>query len=71
MTEPNVESRIVTIESHLAELEHLVDRLNEVIQEQNRQLRQFSKAQNQLTQKIQIFELDQIQKNNEKPPHYQ
>jgi uncharacterized coiled-coil protein SlyX len=71
MTEPNLESRMMTIESHLAELEHLVDRLNEVIQEQNHQLRHFSKAQNQLTQKIQIFELDQIQKNNEKPPHYQ
>ena len=71
MTEPNLESRIVAIESHLTELEHLVDRLNEVIQEQNKQLRHFSKAQTQLTQKIQIFELDQIQKNNEKPPHYQ
>lgn len=71
MTDTNLESRMMNIESHVAELEHLVDRLNEVIQEQNLQLRQYSKTQNQLTQKIQLFELDQMQKHNEKPPHYQ
>ena len=70
MKDRDLESRIISIETHVAELEHLVDRLNEVIQEQDRQLRQFSKAQHHLTEKIQTIELDQIQKQNTKPPHY-
>ncbi len=71
MNEQDHENRIIQIESNLAQLEHLVDRLNEVIQEQDKQLRMFSKAQVHLTQKIQTFELDQIQRHNDKPPHYE
>ena len=71
MSEQNFDERIIQIESNLAQLEHLVDRLNEVIQDQDKQLRQFSKAQVHLTQKIQTFELDQIQRQNDKPPHYE
>ncbi len=71
MKDLNLETRIINIETHVAELEHLVDRLNEVIQEQERQLRQYSKAQSHLTEKIQTIELDQIQKHNNKPPHYE
>ena len=70
MNQEDIESRIISLESHIAQLEHLVDRLNEVVQEQDRQLRQFSKAQHHLTEKIQSIELDQIQKHNTRPPHY-
>lgn len=71
MNDLDLESRIINLETHVAELEHLVDKLNKVIQEQERQLRQFSKAQHHLSEKIQTFELDQIQKQNIKPPHYE
>jgi uncharacterized coiled-coil protein SlyX len=70
MSSPDLNTRLVKIESHLAELEHMVDRLNEVIREQDKQLRFLGKSHKQLTEKIAGFELDQVHRRNDPPPHY-
>ncbi len=66
-----LEHRLVVIESQLAQLEHLVDRLNEVIQSQDLELRQFKKAQQHLVSKLESFTQDAIPPHNQPPPHYQ
>lgn len=71
MNQPSTEERLVSMESHLAHLERLVDQLNAVVRQQDSELRQLNKGQQGLTQKLQTYELEQIQKQNEKPPHYE
>ena len=71
MKTPSTEERLVELESHLAHLERLVEQLNTVVRQQDAELRQLSKGQLGLTQKLQTYELEQIQKQNEKPPHYE
>lgn len=69
--EPATEERLLKIENHLAQLEHLVDQLNEAVLEKENQLRQLRKHHHQLNQRLQTFEMEQIQKQNERPPHYE
>ncbi len=63
--------RITRLETHITELEHLVDRLNEVVRTQDQQIRSLEKGVQQIVEKLKNLEWDQSAKPIEKPPHYQ
>ncbi len=63
--------RIDKLESHLAHLEHQVEQLNEVVIEQGRLLDRLKKETQRQSAIMQTLELERIQSNVQKPPHYQ
>ncbi len=63
--------RIDKLESHLAHLEHQVEQLNEVVIEQGKLLDRLKKETQRQSAIMQTLELERIQSNVQKPPHYQ
>ncbi len=59
------------LESNLAHLEHQVEQLNAVVVEQVKLLERLKKEVQRQTTAMQTLELERIQSNNQKPPHYQ
>jgi len=59
------------LESNLAHLEHQVEQLNGVVVEQVKLLERLKKEVQRQTTAMQTMELERIQSNNQKPPHYQ
>ncbi len=63
--------RMDKLESNLAYLEHQVEQLNGVVVEQVKLLERLKKEVQRQTTAMQTMELERIQANNQKPPHYQ
>ncbi len=63
--------RMDKFESNLAHLEHQVEQLNGVVVEQVKLLERLKKEVQRQTTAMQTLELERIQSNNQKPPHYQ
>ena len=59
------------LESHLAHLEHQVEQLNSVVIKQAKLLERLKKEVQRQTRAMESLELERIQMNNVKPPHYQ
>jgi len=66
-----VAERLNRLESTLAHLEHLTERLNEVVTEQGRELVQLKKKYVAQAQSLETIELERIRSTNSKPPHYE
>ena len=68
--EDEVAVRLKRLESTIAHLEHLTERLNEVVTEQGRELAQLKKKYLAQAQSLETIELERIRAMNAKPPHY-
>jgi uncharacterized coiled-coil protein SlyX len=62
--------RLNRMESTIAHLEHLTERLNEVVTEQARELTLLRKKFLAQAQTLETIELERIRSTNSKPPHY-
>ncbi len=63
--------RLARLESTIAHLEHLTERLNEIVTEQARELAQLKKKLQGQSHTLETLELERIRSTNPKPPHYQ
>lgn len=63
--------RTEKLETNLAHLEHQVEQLNGVVIEQGKLLERLKKEVHRQTRAMETLELERIQSNNPKPPHYQ
>jgi uncharacterized coiled-coil protein SlyX len=63
--------RLEKIESHLAHLENLCDKLNEVVIDQGKVLKKLQTHQQRLAQTVETMEVERIKSDRSKPPHYQ
>jgi uncharacterized coiled-coil protein SlyX len=63
--------RIEKVETNLAHLEHQVEQLNAVVIEQVKLLERLKKEVQRQSRSMETLELERIQSNNQKPPHYQ
>jgi SlyX protein len=63
--------RTEKLESSLAHLEHQVEQLNSVIIEQGKLLERLKKDVQRQTRAMESLEIERIQSNSQKPPHYQ
>ena len=63
--------RAEKLESNLAHLEHQVEQLNAVVVEQGKLLERLKKESQRQTRAMESLELERIQSNHQKPPHYQ
>jgi uncharacterized coiled-coil protein SlyX len=63
--------RIDKLESHLAHLEHQVEKLNGVVIEQGKLLDRLKKETQRQSGFMQTLELERMKSNVQKPPHYQ
>ena len=63
--------RTEKLESNLAHLEHQVEQLNAVVVEQGKLLERLKKEVQRQTRAMESLELERMQSNNTKPPHYQ
>jgi uncharacterized coiled-coil protein SlyX len=59
------------IESHLAHLERQYEQLNQVVIEQGRIIAKLQKESSKVSGAMESMELERMQANNSKPPHYQ
>jgi len=59
------------LEANLAHLEHQVEVMNSVVIEQGKLLERLKKETQRQSTTMQTLELERIQSNNQKPPHYQ
>ena len=59
------------LEANLAHLEHQVEQLNTVIIEQGKVLERLKKEVQCQTRAMESLEIERIQANHQKPPHYQ
>jgi uncharacterized coiled-coil protein SlyX len=67
----DISTRLGKIESNLAHLEHQVEQMNEVIMAQDKLLERLKKEVQRQSSAMETLELERIQANNAKPPHYQ
>jgi uncharacterized coiled-coil protein SlyX len=63
--------RMDKLEANLAHLEHQVEQLNGVVIEQDKLLERLKKEVQRQSRSMETLELERIQSNNAKPPHYQ
>ena len=63
--------RMEKLESNLAHLEHQVEEMNCVLIDQGKLLDRLKKEVQRQNTAMQTLELERIQSNNQKPPHYQ
>jgi SlyX protein len=63
--------RTEKLESTVAHLEHQVEQLNSVVIEQGKWLERLKKDVHRQTRAMESLELERIQSNQQKPPHYQ
>jgi len=59
------------LEANLAHLEHQVEAMNSVVIEQGKLLERLKKEVQRQSTAMQTLELERIQSNHQKPPHYQ
>ena len=62
--------RLGKIESHVAHLEHQVEQLNEVVVGQSKAVELLKKQVQRQSGVLETMELERINANNVKPPHY-
>jgi uncharacterized coiled-coil protein SlyX len=67
---PESPERLERIEATLAHLERQVELLNEVVIEQGKLLERLKKEAQRQSAAMQSLELERMQANNPKPPHY-
>ncbi|MBM3846043.1 MAG: SlyX family protein [Verrucomicrobia bacterium] len=67
--DPTVTDRLIRLESHVAELEKLVDELNTVVIDQGKLLRRISNQQAALSESVQAAEIERVRNTPSKPPH--
>ena len=67
----DIAKRLEQFEANAAHLEHQVEQLNAVVIEQGRLLERLKKEVQRQTRTMETLELERIQLNNQKPPHYQ
>ena len=65
-----ISQRTEKVESHLAHLERQVEQLNGVVIEQGKLLERLKREVQRQSAAMQTLELERIQSNNSKPPHY-
>ena len=65
------EDRFRRLEAHVAELEHALDQLNQVVIEQGKHLRRLHTQNQSISETMTTLEMDRIRSVNTKPPHYQ
>ncbi len=53
----------------MAELERMVDQLNQVVIEQGRRLQRLENQQKEVASTVEGIEMDRIRSTNSKPPH--
>jgi uncharacterized coiled-coil protein SlyX len=63
--------RIEKVETNLAHLEHQVEQLNAVVIEQVKLVERLKKEVQRQSRSMETLELERIQSNHQKPPHYQ
>ena len=63
--------RMERLEANLAHLEHQVELMNSVVIEQGKLLERLKKEVQRQFTAMQTLELERIQSNHQKPPHYQ
>ena len=63
--------RFKRLEAQVAHLEHAYDQLNEVVVAQQKLLTRLRTDVQRLSDSMSTIEIDRIQANNPKPPHYQ
>jgi uncharacterized coiled-coil protein SlyX len=63
--------RLQKLEAHVLHLEHHLEQLNEVVIDQGKLVARLKKEVQRQSDALQTQELDRIQSNNAKPPHYQ
>jgi len=63
--------RMERLEANLAHLEHQVEAMNSVVIEQGKLLERLKKEVQRQSTAMQTLELERIQSNHQKPPHYQ
>ena len=63
--------RMERLEANLAHLEHQVEVMNSVVIEQDKLLERLKKEVQRQSTAMQTLELERIQSNHQKPPHYQ
>jgi SlyX protein len=63
--------RLDRIESHVAHLEHQVEELNGVVIEQGKLLDRLKREAQRQSAAMHTLELERINANQQKPPHYQ
>ncbi len=63
--------RTEKLESNVAHLEHQIEQLNSVVIEQGKLLERLKKDVQRQTRAMETLELERIQSNSSKPPHYQ
>ena len=63
--------RIDKIETSVAHLEHQLEQINGVVIEQGKLLERLKKEMQRQSNAMQTLELDRINSNQQKPPHYQ
>ena len=66
-----ISRRADKLESNLAHLEHQVEQLNSVVVEQAKLLERLKKEVQRQTRAMETLEIERIQSNSQKPPHYQ
>ena len=69
MTDEN-SRRLEKLESHVAHLEHQVEQLNDVVIEQGKLLDRLKKEVQRQSSAMETMELERINTNVQKPPHY-
>ncbi len=67
--EPEIRDPLVTLESHMAELERMVDQLNQVVIEQGKRLQRLENQQKEVASTVEGIEMDRIRSTHSKPPH--
>jgi SlyX protein len=63
--------QVEKIESHVMHLEHQVEELNGVVIEQGKLLERLKKEVQRQSTAMRTLELERINSNPQKPPHYQ
>ena len=66
-----VAERLTRLESTVAHLEHLTERLNQVVTEQQREIDHLKKRLHRQAQSLETIEMDRVRSTNPKPPHYE
>ena len=65
----DADARFVKLESHVAELERMVEELNKVVIDQGKRLQRLLNQHQEVANTVESIEMDRIRATNPKPPH--
>ncbi len=65
-----IEKRLIQIESTLAHMEDMVEKLNQVVTDQTMTVDRLRKDNEKLVDMLADSEMEEIRNNNQPPPHY-